>query len=154
MELVSTDYKERKSDMELLMDNMRIPLGKKHTTEKTVDPPREELLVTMDMINEIITAGEPEKPGNEFNDAIQAKLREILGVDLAGYFKTEVTQRYKSKVIRIMFKATVLGIGIDEGGNTEEAWKGAISKGLVPSLQLLKEDISKLTALLPKVSYP
>lgn len=148
------EYKEKKSDMDTLMDSMRVPVG--GPAVFNIQPePTEMFLVTNEIIQEVINAGEPEIPkiSNPFTVGIQRRMRQLLGVDLAGYFKVEVHNRPKDSVVNLLFKASTLGIGVGKGANIAEAWKDAVVSGMIPSLKSLREDVDKLISLLPNMDY-
>lgn len=149
-EMVKIYPKEIENDMDLLMERMRIPAKS--------EEPKTELIttrVTREIIDEIINTGSPlYGPTGQHPDEIkhaieiQTQLRNILGIDLAGYFDVEVSLRNRDSVVRLLYKGTALGIGA--GKEITKAKHDAIV-GIVPSLKQLQQDLNKTLEVLPWV---
>lgn len=144
MGLVFGTYREKKSDMDVLMDRMRItPSGN----------PKTELLkvsVTKDVIDDILNAGRhPGGVGQHPQEVsksieIQTQLRDVLGVDLAGYFDAEVSLRDRDAIVRVFYRGHALGIGVGDENNLVKPFKDAINAGIIPSLKQLHTDLDKI----------
>ena len=130
------------SDMDILMDRMRVTPGAK--TELL------QVTVTRDVTDDILNAGRPTgdvgpHPSEVSKSVeIQTQLRNILGVDLAGYFDAEFSLRDRDAIVRVFFRGHALGIGVGEESNLTKPLKDAISAGIIPSLKQLHGDLDKI----------
>ena len=70
---------------------------------------------------------------------IVTHLQNILGVDLAGCFFVETNLRQKDVVVKLFFKQSTLGIGINN--NVSKAFNDALQKGILPALKSLQMEL-------------
>lgn len=146
-EMVKIYPKEIENDMDLLMERMRIPAKSEELKTELITT-----RVTREIIDEIINAGDgptgehPEEAKHSIE--IQAQLRELLGIDLAGYFDVEVNLRARDSVVKLFYKGGALGIGASK--DIAKAAHDALT-GIVPSLRQLQKDLTKTLETLPWV---
>jgi hypothetical protein len=139
-----------KTDMDLLMARMRVPTKEKESPKFEVT--NISTRVTREPIDRIIdlhqrTTQEIHPEEHKYSVEILGQLKDILGVDLAGYFDVEVSIRDKDAVVRLFYKGNALGVGVHK--STATALADAIGYGVVPSLKQLQRDLKEILEKLP-----
>jgi hypothetical protein len=137
-----------KTDMDLLMARMRVPIKEKESpkfevTNISTRVTREPVVKIVDLHTPTTILPEEHK----YSVEILGQLKDILGVDLAGYFDVEVSIRDKDAVVRLFYKGNALGVGVHK--STAAALSDAIGYGVVPSLKQLQRDLKEILKKLP-----
>jgi hypothetical protein len=82
--------------------------------------------------------------------AFTSTLKNMLGVDLAGYFEVDVTQHKENKITKVQVNCIASTIAVELDKDPEKAFARTLVTKLCPTLRHIRDDLDKVISVVPK----